>query len=54
MAKNTERIEQLKRDANPAKATLISIMNRLEDAGAIKEAQRLEKIIINLEVWQNR
>lgn len=47
-------IQSLKSDCNEPKERLISVMNHLSEIGAVKEADQLEKIIIKLEVWQNR
>lgn len=51
-----EFIEGCKRNANTAKDRLIDIMNNLRCEGvqANREADALEKIIIKLEVWQNK
>ena len=49
-----EFIEGCKRNANSAKERLIDIMDNLRCVEASREADALEKIIIKLEVWQNR
>ena len=46
--RDTNKIENLKIEANKAKDQLISIMYSLEEAGGIKEANSLEKIIIGM------
>lgn len=46
-------VQKAKTDANSPKDKLISILNELEECGATKEAKKLEKIIISLEIWQN-
>ena len=51
---NKSKIESLKSDCNTPKEKIINIMNELAEAGAIKEAEQLEKIIVKLEIWQNR
>ena len=53
-AEKREFVEGCKRNANTAKERLIDIMQNLECVGADREAAALEKIIIKLEVWQNR
>ncbi len=49
-----DKIESLKSDCNSPKEKLMSIQNQLNEIGAVKEAEQLDKIIIKLEVWQNR
>lgn len=41
-------------EVNVAKDRLIIILTELETVGASREAQQLEKIIIQLEKWQNK
>lgn len=50
---NKKIIEKTKREANSPKDKLISILDELESAGATRDAKKLEKIIVLLEVWQN-
>lgn len=52
--KKRQAIKKAQDDANAAKERLISIMYELEEAGAIRQARSLEKIIARLEVWQNK
>lgn len=49
-----DRIARAKGEASKAKMELITLMDKLTDMGAVKEAEQLERIIIRLEVWQNR
>ena len=53
MKNQNECAYRLKGKANTAKMELISIYNSLVEHGCIKEAEKLDKIIIKLEVWQN-
>ena len=46
-------VQKAKTEANGPKDKLISILNELEECGAIREAKKLESIIIKLEIWQN-
>ena len=48
------KVDKCKSDCNEAKSRLIEVMNSLLSIGAGKEAEQLEKIIIRLEVWQNK
>ena len=48
------KINHYKTECNPAKERLIEMMHNLYSIGANKEAEQLEKIIIRLEVWQNK
>lgn len=48
-----EIIEKAKSEANSPKDRLISILDELENAGATRDAKKLEKIIVMLELWQN-
>jgi hypothetical protein len=52
-AEQREKIEEIKNDANRAKERLIDLLNQLEEIGATKEAEALDKIIVKLEVWQH-
>lgn len=52
--KDKQRIEQLKSDVNVPKHKLMEIVDKLYYCGAIREAKSLEKIIIKLEIWQNK
>ena len=52
--KDYARLSRIKGDANSAKSRLIEVMSKLEDEGFTKEAEQLGKIIIRLEVWQNK
>lgn len=52
--KDYARLSSIKGDANAAKSRLIDVMDKLLCEGFIKEAEQLEKIIIRLEVWQNK
>lgn len=49
-----EEINNIKSEANHAKESLMSLEEKLIDIGAIKEAEQLNKIIMKLEIWQNR
>ena len=58
MAKrNVERIydvlKETECDVENAKQKLISVMHKLEEVNAIREARSLETIIEKLEKWQN-
>lgn len=46
-------IEKAKREANSPKDRLISILDELESAGATRDAKKIEKIVVMLELWQN-
>lgn len=46
-------VQKAKAEANSPKDKLISILHELEECGAIREAKKLESIIIKLEIWQN-
>lgn len=49
-------VQKAKAEANSPKDKLISILHELEEygtSGAIREAKKLEAIIIKLEIWQN-
>ncbi len=48
-----EIIEKAKSEVNSPKDKLISILDELESAGATRDAKKLEKIVVLLEVWQN-
>ena len=54
MTKRKEVIDRAHADANSAKDRLISIMDYLEEHGAMKQAEDLGKIILRLEIWQNK
>lgn len=41
-------------DASAPKSTLMAIVRDLERAGVTEEAKRLNRIIADLEAWQNR
>lgn len=47
-------ISEAKGKANNAKHELIDLYDSLLNSGHIKDAELLEKIIIKLEVWQNK
>ena len=49
-----EFVEQCKGNANKPKDYLLMIMDNLRQVGADREADALEKVIIRLEVWQNK
>lgn len=49
-----EAVSKCKDEASAPKERLIEIMDKLLEAGARREAASLERIIIRLEVWQNR
>lgn len=46
-------VERIKGDANTAKEKLMRLVDELIEAGAVREAVRLEKIVERLEIWQN-
>lgn len=52
--KDKQRIEQLKSDVNAPKHKLMEVVDKLYECDAVREAQSLEKIIIKLEIWQNK
>lgn len=52
--KDHDEIRQIKISANTAKERLMDIVNRLEEAGAAREAKSLGTIIGKLEAWQNK
>ena len=52
MAKK-EILEHLKSECNFPKSDLLKIEKRLLEAGCVKEAERLGKIIQRLEAWQH-
>lgn len=52
--KDKAKVEQIKSEASKAKSNLIELVDRLYAADAPKEAEQLAKIIIKLEVWQNK
>lgn len=52
-AEKAKFVANCKSNANTAKEKLIAIMNDLQGVST-REAEALEKIIIKLEVWQNR
>ena len=47
-------IRECQGEANTAKGRLISIVRKLEEGGAIRQAKSLETIIGKLETWQNK
>ena len=47
-------MKDIRAKANSAKHELIKLLHELEEVGEVKAAAQLEKIIIKLEVWQNR
>lgn len=47
-------IAHLKSETIPAKERLMRIASELREIGAVREANSLETIIWNLEVWQNK
>lgn len=51
---NKRKVETCKQMANQPKQLLMYILDELESAGATKDAELIEKIIIKLEVWQNK
>ena len=52
-AEKTKFVADCKSNANTAKEQLIALMNDLQGVST-REAETLEKIIIKLEVWQNK
>lgn len=48
-----EEVMRVKENANEAKHRLMEVLSELEEMGADKEAKKLEKMIWQLEVWQN-
>ena len=52
--KDKEKIREIKSSCNELKSELIDIAYELEEAGGIKEAKQLRKIIGRLEGWQNK
>ena len=48
------KVQHYKGECNVAKSRLIEVMDSLLSIGAYKDAEQLEKIIIRLEVWQNK
>jgi hypothetical protein len=54
MNQNYEKIEELKSSVNHEKDELRHKYYKLLEIGAKKEANELEKIIIKLEIWQNK
>lgn len=47
-------VKRKQMEANSAKDRLISIRNDLEEIGAKRKAKSLDRIIRDLEIWQNR
>lgn len=47
-------VKEIKSECNNPKEKLIRIMDELLSSGNVKEAKQLEKIIIKLEIWQNK
>lgn len=52
--KDKQKIEQLKSDVNTSKHKLMEIVDKLYECSAVREAKTLEKIIVKLEIWQNK
>lgn len=52
--KDKDLIKRIKSDCNNAKNQLMKIQDNLEEIGAVKESNELRKIIIKLEIWQNK
>ena len=49
---NKEKVDEIKHDVNEPKSRLIRILSKLEEINT-KEAEKLSKIIMKLEAWQN-
>jgi hypothetical protein len=49
-----EQVKDLMREINSPKSDLIKILSGLESVGATKLAEQLGKIIMKLEVYQNK
>ena len=49
-----EEVRRKKDDANEAKHRLMNLQDELYAMGAVTDAEQLGKIIVRLEVWQNR
>ena len=49
-----EKIASIKTEANKPKELLMNMLYKLEEAGAIADANKIRKIIISLEIWQNK
>lgn len=54
MTKQNDKLETIKTDANQPKSELMRLQSKLIELGFTKKANQLEKIIGNLENWQNR
>ena len=49
---NKEKVDEIKHNVNEPKSRLIRILSKLEEINP-KEAEKLSKIIMKLEAWQN-
>lgn len=53
-AEKRDYVEHIKKEACTPKSRLMELAYRLEELGAIREANSLNSIIWKLEIWQNK